>query len=36
MRDEWTDLANFLKEMIEKYFDSIDLSDKESDIIAAK
>lgn len=36
MKDEWTDLANFLKEMIEKYFSSIDLSDKESDIVATK
>ena len=25
MKDEWTDLADFLQEMIEKYYSSLDL-----------
>lgn len=32
MKDEWTDLANFLQEMIEKYYSLLDLDD-EIDII---
>lgn len=32
MKDEWTDLANFLQEMIEKYYSLLDL-DYEIDII---
>ena len=36
MKDEWTDLANFLQEMIEKYYSSLDLSNDEIDIVARK
>ncbi len=36
MKDEWTDLADFLKEMIEKYFDTIDFDEQKSDILVAK
>ena len=36
MKDGWTDLADFLQEMIEKYYSSLDLSNEEIDIIARK
>lgn len=36
MKDEWTDLVNFLQEMIEKYYSSLDLDHDDIDIIAAK
>lgn len=34
MKDEWADLANFLQEMIEKYYSLLELDDQEIDIIA--